>query len=69
MSLLDCPYDPEMGLWVIRSAWMPKMCRRCQLRPVTAFVELGDHNAGISETKYLCNECMKNYIGLPKKEM
>lgn len=68
MSLLDCPYDPETGLWVIRSAWMPPTCQRCEARPVTALVELGDHNADIDVVKYVCDECMKHYIKLPKKE-
>jgi len=68
VSLLDCPYDSETCLWVIRSAWMPTLCQRCNARPVTAWVELGDHNAGLDITRYLCSECTKHYIKLPKKE-
>ena len=68
MSLMDCPFDDETGLWVIRSAWLPTTCQRCNCYAPSALVELGDHNAGLDMTKYLCNECMKHYIKLPKKE-
>lgn len=69
MSLLDCPYDPETGLWVIRSARLPTTCQRCHIYHVTSLVDLGDHNAGLDMTRYLCDECMKHYIKLPKKEL
>ena len=71
MSLLDCPFDPETGLWVIRSAWTLTMCDpcdRCQRPTSRARIELGDADTGISETKYVCEECAKYYIKLPKKE-
>lgn len=68
MSLYNCPFDPETGLWVLRSAWMPTMCQRCEKRPVTALVELGDHNAELDITRHVCRECALHYMELPKKE-
>ena len=67
MSLLDCPYDSETCLWVIRSAWLPTTCQRCRERPVAALVDLGDHeHLSFAMTRYVCNECAKHYIKLPK---
>lgn len=68
MALSDCPYDEETGLWVASSRWLPSVCQRCNCYAVTMQVTLADHNAGIEETKLVCDACGRYYIKLPKKE-
>ena len=67
MSLLDCPYDDETGLWVVSSRWITQ-CARCGNGIVAGQVTLADHNAGTEEHRWVCMSCAKHYIKLQKKE-
>ena len=70
MALSDCPFDPELGLWVLSTRWIPKTCQhgRCK-NPVEQAITLCDYYSNADVTIYVCRFCADRYNGLPKKEV